>query len=53
MLGKKPLKWRQRPDMTIAVDWDVKHKFKQTNSFREIKNDMKYLMILNFSNTLL
>ena len=23
--------WRQRPDMTIAVDWDVKHQFKQTN----------------------
>ena len=19
----KPIKWRQRPDMTIAVDWDV------------------------------
>ena len=24
-LGKSPMKWRQRPDMTIAVDWDVKH----------------------------
>ena len=31
MLGKSPMKWRQRPDMTIAVDWDVKHQFKQTN----------------------
>ena len=31
MLGKSPIKWRQRPDMTIAVDWDVKHLFKQTN----------------------
>ena len=30
-LGKSPIKWRKRPDMTIAVDWDVKHKFKQTN----------------------
>ena len=29
MLGKSPIKWRQRPDMTTAVDWDVKHKFKQ------------------------
>ena len=29
MLGKSPIKWRQRPDMTIAVDWDVKHQFKQ------------------------
>ena len=24
MLGKCPTKWRQCPDMTIAVDWDVK-----------------------------
>ena len=24
-LGKSPIKWRQRPDMTLAVDWDVKH----------------------------
>ena len=23
-------KWRQRPDLTIAVDWDVKLHFKQT-----------------------
>ena len=30
MLGKSPIKWRQRPDMTIAVDWDVKNQFKQT-----------------------
>ena len=28
MLGKSPTKWRQRPDMTIAVDWDVKQQFK-------------------------
>ena len=27
--GKSPITWRQRPDMTIAVDWDVKHQFKQ------------------------
>ena len=34
MLGKSPIKWRQRPDMTmtIAVDWDIKHHFKQINS---------------------
>ena len=31
MLGKSPIKCRQRPDMTIAVDWVVKHQFKQTN----------------------
>ena len=29
MLGKSPIKWRQRPDMTLAVDWDFKHQFKQ------------------------
>ena len=29
MLGKSPIKWTQRPDMTITVDWDVKH---QTNN---------------------
>ena len=23
MLGKSPIKWRQCPGMTIAVDWDV------------------------------
>ena len=23
ILGKSPIKWRQRPDMTLAVDWDV------------------------------
>ena len=31
MLGKSPIKWRQRTDKTIAVDWDVKHQFKQAN----------------------
>ena len=25
ILGKSPIKWRQRPDMTLAVHWDVKH----------------------------
>ena len=29
ILGKSPIKWRQRPDMTLAVDWDVKHQLKQ------------------------
>ena len=29
--GKSPIKRMQLPDMTIAVDWDVKHQFKQTN----------------------
>ena len=31
ILGKSPIKRRQRPNMTIAVNWDVKHQFKQTN----------------------
>ena len=26
---KSPIKWRQRPDMTLAVDWDVKHQLKK------------------------
>ena len=30
ILGKSPIKWRQRPDMTIVVDWDVKYQSKQT-----------------------
>ena len=25
LLGKSPMKWLQRPDMTIAVDRDVTH----------------------------
>ena len=31
MLGRSPIKWRQRSDMSIAVDWDVKDHFKQTS----------------------
>ena len=27
MLARSPIKWRQRPDKTIAVDWFVKHQF--------------------------
>ena len=26
----KSYKWRQRPDMTMAVDWDAKPQLKQT-----------------------
>ena len=34
ILGKSSTKWRQRhDDMTVAVDWDVKHQFKQTNLY--------------------
>ena len=28
--GKSLIKWGQHPDMTLAVDWNVKHKLKQT-----------------------
>ena len=28
MLGRSPIKWRQRPDMTIAVDWEAKPQIK-------------------------
>ena len=28
-LGKNPIKWRQRSDINIAFDWDVKHQFKK------------------------
>ena len=37
--GKSPIKWRQRPDMTIAVDWDVKHLFKQKVYERQINHN--------------
>ena len=30
ILDKSPIKWKQRRDMTLAVDWDVKLQFKQT-----------------------
>ena len=42
MLGKRPIKCRQRPDMTIAVDSDVKHQFKQTNKPKE-RLESKYI----------
>ena len=29
--SSRQIKWRQRHDMALAVDWDVKHQFKQTN----------------------
>ena len=32
-----PIKWRQRPDMTIGVDLDSKPQLKQTNTHSKIK----------------
>ena len=37
ILGKSPVKWRQHPNMTLAVDWDVKHQFKQTNHAKRLQ----------------
>ena len=31
ILGQCPIKWRQHLDMTIVVDCDIKHQFKQAN----------------------
>ena len=31
ILNKSPIKWRRRPDMTLAVGWDVNHQGKQRN----------------------
>ena len=39
MLGKSPIKWRQHPDITIAVDWDVKHQFEQAIQQTSILED--------------
>ena len=51
ILGKSPIKWRLRPDMTLAVDWDVKYQFKQTfYMFRDnIKDVYKgcYTMVIS------
>ena len=40
ILGKSPIKWRQHPDMTLAVDWDVKNQFKQTNKYNHEPNTL-------------
>ena len=29
---KSVVRWTDRPDMAIAVDWDVKHQTKQTKN---------------------
>ena len=50
MLGKIPIEWRQRPDMTIAVDGDVKHqsiqlKFKQRNASIELNENISFIAL--------
>ena len=49
MLGKSPIKWWQRPDMTTTVDWDVKHQFKQTNKQAKYRKIISVVMTVNFS----
>ena len=34
ILGKGPVKRRQRPDMVMVVEYDIQHLFKQTNTYR-------------------
>ena len=36
ILGNSPIKWMQHSDITIAVDWYVKHQFKQTNKNKSL-----------------
>ena len=37
ILGKSPIKWRQRPDITEVIDWDVKHQFYVTQVYLALK----------------
>ena len=49
ILGRSPVKWRLRPDITVAVEWDVKHQFKQQTN--EIKHFYKTISIVLTYNT--
>ena len=51
MLAKSPIKWRQRPHMTIAVDWDVKHQFKQISQLCDLEV-IDFKIMVKFSNNL-
>ena len=35
-MDTSPIKWRQRPDMTIAVDWDAVKTTTQTNGEQDV-----------------
>ena len=48
ILGKSSIKWRQRPDMTLAVDWDVKH-LKQTDMVT-LAYFQSYIILICMSN---
>ena len=47
IFGKSPIKWKQHRNMTIAVDWDVKHQFKQTD-----KNCYHGVLTISIKNTI-
>ena len=40
---KSVVKWSDRSDITIAVDWDVKHQTKQTNACTQTFEHHAYL----------
>ena len=46
MLGKSSIKWRQHPDMIIAVDWDVKHQFKFKKFYCRINSFLRHFSVL-------
>ena len=46
-LGKSPIKWRKRPNIIMAVDWDVEHQFKQTQKFLQPRKSERITTIVN------
>ena len=47
MFGISPIKWRQRPDMTIAVsDWGAMPQLKQANIFLLFKKLITFVATL-------
>ena len=40
-MGRSPIKWRQRPVMTIAVDCYLKHQFKKKKQKKKQKKKKK------------
>ena len=45
MLGKSHIKWRQRPDMPIAVDWDVEQNQNSLLVKRQTDNTTPFINI--------
>ena len=46
ILGKNPIKWRQCPDLTLAVDWDVMHQFNYFQHFDLAKAPLGSIVML-------